>query len=152
MDDWIRNRAVTRVALHQGVVLSGAKLVNSKSFRDRLLDRFKDLKPVGGEMEGHATYAAAQSGGVEIILVKAICDWADGDKDDSAQLFAMEMAVDACQHLLSKPDVLSSLKAKDLGLPVLTSQDLPDVSAVLAEPMRPVVTLDEEEGGFAWDL
>ncbi len=150
MGDWERNRAITRVALHQGVVLSGAKLVNSKPFRDRLLDRFKDVKPVGGEMEGHATYAAAQSGGVEIILVKAICDWADGDKDDSAQLFAMEMAVDACQHLLSKPDVLSSLKAKDLGLPVLTSKDLPDVSAVLAEPKRRVVTFDDLDGDIAW--
>jgi len=136
MGSWEKNRAVTRVKLHQGVVLSGAKLVNSKPFRDRLLKQFKDLKPVGGEMEGHATYAAAQLTKVEIILVKAICDWADGDKDDSAQLFAMEMAVDACQHLLSKPDILSQLNAKDLGLPTPPSNDLPDVTTVLAVPKK----------------
>ena len=85
-------------------------------------------------MEGHAAYAAAQLSGVETILVKAICDWADGDKNDHAQPFAMDMAVDACHHLLSKPHVLSSLKAKDLGLPPPASTDLPDISGVLAEP------------------
>lgn len=146
MNTWEKNRTVTRVKLHQGVVLSGAKLVNSKPFRDRLLRQFKDLKPVGGEMEGHATYAAAQLTKVEIILVKAICDWADGDKDDSAQLFAMEMAVDACEHLLSKPDIISQLKAKDLDLPAPPSKDLPDVTAVLAEPKKhnPILDYDDD--------
>lgn len=143
MDRWERHRVLTRVKLHQGVVLSGAKLVNSKPFRDRLLKQFNSPKPVGGEMEGHATYAAAQVGKVEIILVKAICDWADGDKDDSAQLFAMEMAVDACQYLLSKPDILLELKARDLGLPTPPSNDLPDVSKVLAEFKKPQ-QLDED--------
>ena len=114
MGDWVCRRAVTQVALHQGTVLSGAKLVNSKPFRDRLYEQFKEQKPVGGEMEGHATYAAAQVRHVEIILVKAICDWADGDKNDRAQHFAVDMAVDACHHLLSKPNVLSDLEAKDL--------------------------------------
>ncbi|WP_019573960.1 reverse transcriptase domain-containing protein [Curvibacter lanceolatus] len=144
MDDWEKHRTLTRVKLHQGVVLSGAKLVNSKPFRDRLLEQFNSLKPVGGEMEGHATYAAAQVGKVEIILVKAICDWADGDKDDSAQLFAMEMAVDACQHLLSKPDILSELKAKDRGLPTHTSNELPDVSKVLAEPKKAQASFEND--------
>jgi nucleoside phosphorylase len=145
MDGWEKYRTLTRVKLQQGVVLSGAKLVNSKPFRDRLLKQFKDLKPVGGEMEGHATYAAAQVTKVEIVLVKAICDWADGDKDDSAQLFAMEMAVDACQHLLSKPDILSQLKAKDLGLPPPPSKELPDVTAVLAKPKKQASLLEYDD-------
>lgn len=134
MDGWEKKRSVTRVKLQQGVLLSGAKLVNSKPFRDRLLKLFNYLKPIGGEMEGHATYAAAHLTKVEIVLVKAICDWADGDKDDSAQLFAMEMAVDACEYLLSKPDILKPLKAKDKGLPIPPSTDLPDITSVLAEP------------------
>lgn len=145
MDTWKQKRALTPVALQQGIVLSGAKLVNSKPFRDRLLNKFKDMKPIGGEMEGHAAYAAAQQSSVQIILVKAICDWADGEKDDAAQPFAMEMAVDACQHLLSKPDVLSSLKAKDLGLPAPKSKDLPDVSAVLADPKRLALDPNDDE-------
>lgn len=145
MDTWQQKRALTPVALQQGVVLSGAKLVNSKPFRDRLLNSFKELKPIGGEMEGHATYAAAQQSGVQIILVKAICDWADGEKDDAAQPFAMEMAVDACEHLLLKSDVLSSLKAKDLGLPAPKSKDLPDVSAVLAEPKQSALDPNDDE-------
>lgn len=151
MDGWEKYRTVTRVKLHQGVVLSGAKLVNSKPFRDRLLKQFNSPKPVGGEMEGHATYAAAQVGKIEIILVKAICDWADGDKDDSAQLFAMEMAVDACQYLLSKPDILSALRAKDRGLRTPPSNDLPDVSKVLAEPKKPE-PLHEDDDEVPFDI
>lgn len=145
MDGWEKNRSVTRVKLQQGVVLSGAKLVNSKPFRDRLLKNFNHLKPIGGEMEGHATYATAQLTRVEIVLVKAICDWADGDKDDSAQLFAMEMAVDACEYLLSKPDILKPLKAKDKGLPIPPSTDLPDITAVLAEPKEQPAYFDEDD-------
>jgi hypothetical protein len=88
---------------------------------------------------------------VEIILVKAICDWADGDKDDSAQLFAMEMAVDACQYLLSKPDILSELEARDLGLPTPPSNDLPDVSKVLAELKKPQ-PLHENDDEVPFDI
>lgn len=146
MSDWSRSRAVTQVALQQGTVLSGAKLVNSKPFRDRLYERFKDLKLVGGEMEGHAAYAAAQLDATEVILVKGICDWADGDKSDRAQSFAMDMAVDACHFLLSKPNVLATLNAKDLRLPRAASTDLPDVSNVLAEPQVPVRG-DLDDGG-----
>ena len=67
---------------------------------------------------------------MEIILVKAICDWADGDKNDRAQQFAADVAVDACHHLLSKSDVLEALQAKDLGLPSPKSTELPDVEAL----------------------
>jgi nucleoside phosphorylase len=134
MSDWDRQRTVTRVAIHQGTVLSGAKLINSAPFRDRLYETFKALKPVGGEMEGHGAYASAEAGKLrEIVLVKAICDWADGDKNDRAQPFAADAAVDACHHLLSKPDVLHDLKAKDLPLPVSGPTELPDISELLRE-------------------
>jgi hypothetical protein len=84
-------------------------------------------------MEGHASYAAAQGSRVEIVLVKAICDWADGDKNDRAQPFAADVAVDACHHLLSKPNVLRALKAKDIGLPNIGPKNPPDVSTFLGE-------------------
>lgn len=58
----------------------------------------------------------------------------------------MEMAVDACQHLLSKPDILSQLKAKDLELPTPPSKDLPDVTDVLAKPKKhgPLLEYDDD--------
>lgn len=69
--------------MHFGLVLSGEKLIDSLAYKKRLLA----LEPeaVGGEMEGAGLYAAANDAGVDWILVKAICDWADGTKNSAAQ-------------------------------------------------------------------
>ena len=58
--------------------LSGEKLVDNLDFRDQLLN----LEPeaIGGEMEGAGLYVACQDKKVDWILVKAVCDWADGQK------------------------------------------------------------------------
>lgn len=61
-----------------GLVLSGQKLVDNLDFRDQLLALSEEA--VGGEMEGGGLYVACQQGKVDWILVKAICDWADGKK------------------------------------------------------------------------
>jgi nucleoside phosphorylase len=65
-------------ALHFGLVLSGEKLVDNYDYREQL----RQLAPeaVGGEMEGAGLYAAAQRSKVDWIMIKAICDWADGNK------------------------------------------------------------------------
>ncbi len=62
-----------------GVVLTGEKLVDNVDFRDQL--HGFEPEAVGGEMEGAGLYAACQDQKVDWILVKAICDWADGQKD-----------------------------------------------------------------------
>src|SRR5579884_2158379 len=69
--------------LHFGLVLSGEKVVDNPNFRAELLR----LEPeaIGGEMEGAGLYAAALRNRVDWILVKAICDWADGKKALSTQ-------------------------------------------------------------------
>lgn len=100
------------VAFHVGQVLSGAKLVNSRDFRDALARRFPTA--LGGEMEGIGAYAAASRQRVPVLLVKAICDWADGSKDDHAQPFAASTAVDLVRHVLEKPDALAPLGIPDL--------------------------------------
>lgn len=64
--------------LHFGLVLSGAKLVDNQGFRDQL--RGLEPEAIGGEMEGAGLYAAAQREKIDWILIKAICDYADGQK------------------------------------------------------------------------
>lgn len=61
-----------------GLVLSGEKLVDNLDYRSQL----QQLEPeaVGGEMEGTGLYTAAYLKKVDWILIKAICDWADGKK------------------------------------------------------------------------
>lgn len=64
--------------VHFGDVLSGDKLVDNSEYREEL----RRLAPeaIGGEMEGAGLYAAAARTNTEWVLVKAICDWADGEK------------------------------------------------------------------------
>jgi nucleoside phosphorylase len=66
-----------------GLILSGAKLVDNLDFREQLRAFGPDA--IGGEMEGAGLYAAAQGNKVDWILVKAICDWADGSKSGNKQ-------------------------------------------------------------------
>ena len=71
------------VKRHFGLVLSGEKLINSPKVVKSFLK--EEPEAIGGEMEGAGLYAAARDAGVEWILVKAICDWADGTKNDDIQ-------------------------------------------------------------------
>jgi len=65
-------------AVHFGLVLSGEKLIDNIDFRDQI--RSMQPEAIGGEMEGAGTYAAAHERNKDWIVVKAICDWADGRK------------------------------------------------------------------------
>lgn len=108
-DDWTPkhgDKSFNDVKVHQGLVLSGEKLVNNKDFRDALVKAFPTA--IGGEMEGAGAYSAVSSP-VEVILIKSICDWADGDKNDNAQPFAAFTAISLAKHILSKPDSLFPL-------------------------------------------
>ena len=61
-----------------GTVLTGEKLVDNLDFRDQI-HRFES-EAIGGEMEGAGLYVACHDQKVDWILVKGICDWADGNK------------------------------------------------------------------------
>jgi nucleoside phosphorylase/tetratricopeptide (TPR) repeat protein len=67
-----------RAEVRFGLMLSGPVLVDNRDFREHL----KALEPeaIGGEMEGEGLYLAAQDAKVDWIIVKGICDWADGNK------------------------------------------------------------------------
>jgi nucleoside phosphorylase/tetratricopeptide (TPR) repeat protein len=68
----------SKAKVHLGVVLSGEKLVDNFDYREQL--RKLEPEAIGGEMEGAGLYVACQNSKVDWILVKAICDWADGQK------------------------------------------------------------------------
>jgi nucleoside phosphorylase len=84
-----------------GLILSGDKLIDQQDFRDQL----RKLAPeaIGGEMEGTGLYSAAQRRKVDWILVKAICEWANGNKEqkkDQNKKVAAENAVRFTLHVL----------------------------------------------------
>jgi nucleoside phosphorylase/tetratricopeptide (TPR) repeat protein len=83
---WDTSKAQVRF----GLILSGDNLADNMDFRQQLLGF--EPEAIGGEMEGAGLYVACQNSKVDWILVKAICDWADGrkamDKDVRQQVAA----------------------------------------------------------------
>lgn len=65
-------------AVRFGMLLTGAKLVDNLDFLKQLCDF--EPEAIGGEMEGAGLYVACHEQKIDWILVKAICDFADGQK------------------------------------------------------------------------
>lgn len=95
-----------------GHILSGEALIDNIDFTKELLRTFPAAK--GGEMEGAGLYAAASSRKVdEWILVKGICDYADGKKSKNKkknQIIAITTAVDLCEKVLSIDNIFDDIK------------------------------------------
>lgn len=88
--------------VQHGVILSGEKLIDNLDYRNQLLALEEEA--VGGEMEGAGLYIASQDKKTDWILVKAICDWADGNKaedKDNRQQHAAQNAASFVWHVLN---------------------------------------------------
>ena len=96
-----------RSGFQVGPILSGEKLVDNPDFKQELFGRFP--MAIGGEMEGAGLAAAAERNKCEWIVVKAICDWGDGQKGKHHQGFAAASSVNFVEHVLNQPGVLDSL-------------------------------------------
>ena len=101
------NPAGTQCSFQVGGLLSGEKLVDNIHKKLELFERFPTS--IGGEMEGAGVAAAAERKKKEWIIVKAICDWADGAKDKSHQEFAAAASVSLVEHVLNQHGVLAEL-------------------------------------------
>jgi nucleoside phosphorylase/tetratricopeptide (TPR) repeat protein len=92
------------VQVHFGHILSGEKLVDDPSFKSSLLNDFEEA--IGGEMEGTGLWAAATRHKKEWIVVKSVCDWADGCKNDEFHELAARASVSLCEYVFSSKGVL----------------------------------------------
>ncbi|TDY15759.1 nucleoside phosphorylase [Paraburkholderia sp. BL6665CI2N2] len=85
--NWVSHAEITwcqsSAKIRKGLVLSGEKLIDNRDYRDQLVKVAPEA--IGGEMEGAGLYAASQLANVHWLLVKAVCDWADGNKDSETQ-------------------------------------------------------------------
>ena len=98
-------------------ILSGEELINDIKRRDELVREKPTAK--GGEMEGVGLYSAAD-GKCEWILVKGICDFADGNKDkdkDANQILAMQSAVSLCKEVFSSKTAFESIDLLPIKIP-----------------------------------
>jgi nucleoside phosphorylase len=84
-----------------GLILAGAKLIDNLAFRNQVIGLAPEA--IGGEMEGEGLYVACHNAKTDWILVKAICDWADGNKGrnkDANQKLAASNAARFVLHAL----------------------------------------------------
>jgi WD40 repeat protein/nucleoside phosphorylase len=93
--------------VEMGLICSGDKLIDNVTFRDQLLKFAPEA--IGGEMEGIGLYSAAQRKKVDWIVVKAICDWADGNKKEdkeTLQRLAAENAARFTLHVIKQGGIV----------------------------------------------
>lgn len=100
-DHWPEGRSSDKP---QGVLLlSGDKLVDNVDFRDQLLRLFPEAE--GGEMEASGIYSATREEERRWMVIKAICDYADGKKKENKeerQKLAAERAARFTYFLLER--------------------------------------------------
>ncbi|MBX3240813.1 MAG: hypothetical protein KIT80_23020 [Chitinophagaceae bacterium] len=91
-------------------LLSGEELVDNLQHRNKLIKDNPDSK--GGEMEGAGVYAACD-GKADWIVIKGICDFADGDKGtdkEERQIVAINSALSACMEIFSSSSAFKELQ------------------------------------------
>ena len=102
--NFVRSAMVTwnASAVRDGLLLSGDKLVDSIDYRNQLKEQ--EPEAIGGEMEGSGLYVSCQEHKTDWIIIKAICDWADGNKGRNKvarQKKAARTAAEFLVHALS---------------------------------------------------
>lgn len=93
-----------------GDYISGEQLVDNADVRNKL--RLESPEAKAGEMEGNGLVASCEAIRKPWILVKAICDFADGNKGkekDKKQLIAAASAVRCCEAALGQSTAFESL-------------------------------------------
>jgi Phosphorylase superfamily len=139
-----------------GVVLTGDKLVDNEDFRDQL--RRFESEAIGGEMEGAGLYVACQDKKVDWILVKAICDWADGNKAHDKDIRQQTAAQNAAAFVMKALKLVpidweerrgngTSSQGKGSVLPRgLINQEVDNPALLMAK--RSLAILEEQAAGF----
>ena len=94
-----------------GVILSGPYLIDDPNFQDVLIEDFAK-EAIGIEMEGAYLFAATQETTTNVIIVKGVCDFGDGNKHKKYQPTAALLAADLVHKKLSGLQVADMIKHK----------------------------------------
>ena len=133
--------------IHMGTIVSGAKLVDNKEYRDNLASLHSTV--IGGEMEGSGILTACKEKKVDVIVIKAICDWAanknNPSKNDDQKKASKNAAIVARAILerghLQNETAKQRRRLRELENPTISTPYFPD--ALKMGKHDPV--LDEEQ-------
>jgi nucleoside phosphorylase len=115
-----------------GLMLSGPKLIDNINFRNQLLGI--EPETIGGEMEGVGLYGAAVANKVDWIMVKAVCDYADGHKRENKverQKLAAQNAAGFVFHVIAQGGLVEvrasgDYTSEDMKLKISNQQSSPN--------------------------
>lgn len=99
--NWINNIFLS-YNVHVGSLLAGEELIDNKVYKQELISAFElgDDSIIGGEMEAVGLSSVMiHEENMNWLVIKAICDWADGNKRENKteqQQLAAQNAVDFC--------------------------------------------------------
>lgn len=96
------------VSKHFGPMLSGEKLVNDVEFKNLLTSEYPNA--IGGEMESSGVWSSATKHSKQWIVLKSVCDWADGDKNDDYQALAAATSVSLCKFIFEDEFTLEGIR------------------------------------------
>lgn len=93
--------------LRFGTLLSGNKLVDNLDYRNSLLKL--ESEAIGGEMEALGIQLAAGRRRIDWIIVKAVCDWGDGNKNSQSKERDQKLAADHAALVVQRALSLGNL-------------------------------------------
>lgn len=106
-----------------GPILTGEKLIDDSVFKTALFKQFPDA--IGGEMEAAGIYTACHQKNIPWIIVKSICDWADGEKDKTFQEESAHIVFSFINNALNS---LIGFKEKNIHPYILKKKDSPEIN------------------------
>eukprot|EP01034_Spumella_vulgaris_P030452 gene30454-37670_t len=99
-----------------GLLLSGEKLVDNIDFREQIA-ALAQGEAIGGEMEGTGLIAATAETSTPWVIVKAICDWADGMKSHEKEDRQLRAAKNAASFVFRALQQGAEVTLLDRSLP-----------------------------------
>lgn len=140
--DWNYTISNRKPEIITGLLLSGEKLIDNPVYKAELLEKYPNA--VGGEMEGYGVSTACNSKSItHWIIVKGICDFADGKKSkgkSKKQRIAAESSINLCEHLFTSRLAFNTMKLIPISIiagPVAINEigllDMPTINDIEKE-------------------
>ena len=107
-DEYIKERLdkynIPKPKIKQGLILSGPYLINNRKKKKEIIQNFAP-EAIGIEMEAAYLFKATVNIPIHMTIVKAVCDFGDGNKTDHFQPTAALLAANCVKIYLSDPNV-----------------------------------------------
>ena len=111
-DDDIKERleecGLPKPKIKQGIILSGPYLIDNKFIKKNIIQNFA-AEAIGLEMEAAYLFKAAQGVPIHMTIVKAVCDFGDGQKNKHFQPTAALLAANCVKTYFSDQQVVKML-------------------------------------------